>query len=222
MFKLPKTEVDGPEEGSSPEHPIVLKGITTSDFATLLTFLYANQFSGDQPAPEVALILSAFRLAHMFNFSELRKHLLSFVEEHLDDIDKIVFAAEFNIKEWLAPAHIRLCQRQEALSIKEASRLGIESILMISRMREQHRNQDRAESLLPTHYYCYSCTGMTYHNKASVCRRCNNTHGFVYLRYNGPGILAQNGGITVTVDDTAIEAEVKQWVEEAFAAKSSY
>ncbi|KEP50078.1 BTB/POZ domain protein [Rhizoctonia solani 123E] len=217
MFKLPKAEEDGPEEGSSPEHPIVMKGVAASDFAALLTFLYANQFSGDQPTPEVALIIPAFRLAHMFSFSELRKHLLSFAEEHLDDIDKIVFATEFDIKEWLAPAHIRLCQRQEALSIEEAGRLGIKSVLMISHMREQHRN--RNGSLLPTNYYCYACSGMTYHNNGFTCRGCNNTHGFGYLRYNGPGKLAQNGGVTVDVN--AIEADVKQWVEEVYTVKSS-
>ncbi|CAE6519073.1 unnamed protein product, partial [Rhizoctonia solani] len=37
MFKMPKAEGSGPEEGASPEHPIVLKGVAASDFAALLT-----------------------------------------------------------------------------------------------------------------------------------------------------------------------------------------
>ncbi|EUC67651.1 BTB domain protein, partial [Rhizoctonia solani AG-3 Rhs1AP] len=89
MFKLPKAEEDGPEEGSSPEHPIVMKGVAASDFAALLTFLYANPYVQLFGASETPFIIA---------------------EEHLDDIDKIVFATEFDIKEWLAPAHIRLCQ----------------------------------------------------------------------------------------------------------------
>ncbi|KDN37630.1 hypothetical protein RSAG8_10035, partial [Rhizoctonia solani AG-8 WAC10335] len=181
MFKMPKAEDDGPEEGSSPERPITMSGIAASNFAALLTFLYANQFSSDQPAPEESLIVPAFRLANMFNFSELRKYLLSFAKEHLDDIDKVTFATEFDIKEWLAPAHIRLCQRQEALSLEEVSRLGIESVLIISHMREQHRNQNRTGALLPTRYYCYSCSGMTYHNCCNTCHGCSNTHDDGYL-----------------------------------------
>ncbi|CAE6450658.1 unnamed protein product [Rhizoctonia solani] len=42
MFKMPKAEGDGPEEGSSPEHPIVMTGIAASDFAALLKVLYAR------------------------------------------------------------------------------------------------------------------------------------------------------------------------------------
>lgn len=42
MFNLPKEESDEPEEGSSPEHPIVMRGVSASDFEALLTVLYAT------------------------------------------------------------------------------------------------------------------------------------------------------------------------------------
>ncbi|CAE6527475.1 unnamed protein product, partial [Rhizoctonia solani] len=134
MFKASKHEGNGPDEGSSPEHPIVLKGVAASDFAALLTVLYASQFSTDQAAPKAALIVPAFRLANMFNFSELRSYLLPLAEQNLGDVDKIVFAREFDIKEWLAPAHIRLCQREELLNSEEARKLGAERVLIILRM----------------------------------------------------------------------------------------
>ncbi|KDN37622.1 hypothetical protein RSAG8_10027, partial [Rhizoctonia solani AG-8 WAC10335] len=64
MFKLPKPEGDEPEEGSSPKHPIVIEGVSASDFAALLRVLYASHFSSNQPAPEAPLIIPAFRLAN--------------------------------------------------------------------------------------------------------------------------------------------------------------
>ncbi|CAE6470353.1 unnamed protein product [Rhizoctonia solani] len=108
MFQMPKPEGDQPEEGSSPEHPIIIEGVAASDFAALLTVLYASQFSSNQPTPDAPLIIPAFRLANMFDFSELRAYLLPLAEEKLGDVDKIVFAREFDIKEWLAPAHIQV------------------------------------------------------------------------------------------------------------------
>ncbi|EUC54513.1 BTB/POZ domain protein, partial [Rhizoctonia solani AG-3 Rhs1AP] len=105
MFGIPKPEGDQPEEGSSPENPIELKGVSAADFTALLRVLYASYFSSNPPAPEASLIVPAFRLANMFNFSQLRAFLLPFAEENLDDVDMIVFAREFDIKEWLVPAH---------------------------------------------------------------------------------------------------------------------
>ncbi|CAE6470329.1 unnamed protein product [Rhizoctonia solani] len=217
MFKMPKAEGSGPEEGSSPEHPIVLKGVAASDFAALLTVLYASQFSTDQPTPKAALIVPAFRLANMFNFSQLRAYLLPLAERTLEDVDKIVFAKEFEIKEWLAPAHVRLCQREELLSSEEARRLGAESVLIISRMREQHRVRPSSSPLIVNHGYCFECAGLTYVRGGFTCNGCHGSPpdpGF--LRYNGPGRVGQ---IAPTTDNNAIEAGVKKWVDDGCTVK---
>ncbi|CAE6469466.1 unnamed protein product [Rhizoctonia solani] len=95
MFKLPKGRADEPEEGSSPDHPIIMEGVTASDFVALLKVLYAR----NQPVLEASLIIPAFRLVNMWNFSELCTYLLPLAGKNLDDIDKIMFAREFRIKE---------------------------------------------------------------------------------------------------------------------------
>ncbi|CAE6515600.1 unnamed protein product [Rhizoctonia solani] len=144
MFRVPKAEDDEPEEGNSPEHPIVMEGVKADDFVALLKVLYArnplvfpSHFSTHQPEPEASLIIPAFRLANMWNFSDLRAFLLPLAEKHLSDIDKILFAREFDIKDWLAPAHIRLCQRQEKITTEEAQKLGVNSLLLIARLGNQ-------------------------------------------------------------------------------------
>ncbi|KAH7338065.1 hypothetical protein B0J17DRAFT_660628 [Rhizoctonia solani] len=215
MFKLPKPEDDKPAEGSSPEHPIRLEGVSASDFAALLKVLYASQFSSHQLAPEAPLVIPAFRLANMFNFSELRAFLLPLAEENLGDVDKIVFAREFDIEEWLAPAHVRLCQREQPLNAEEAKKLGVESVLVLWRMREKHRTT-RSSSLTVDRRYCSSCAGVSYisDDSDSDCDECG-TNSRMY-RYDGPG-MAQTS--TPTIDNAAVEAEIKRWVEDGCTLK---
>ncbi|CAE6497983.1 unnamed protein product [Rhizoctonia solani] len=213
MFEMAKSEGNLPEEGSSPENPIKLEGVSVSDFAELLRVLYANQFSDDQIAPDPSSVIPAFRLANVFNFSKLRAYLLPLAEKNLDDVDKIVFAREFNIKEWLSPAHIRLCKRETVPSTEEASKLGVQSVLMILRMREQHRSQKGG--LAPGNYYCYSCAG--FQNKGggtwAVCGHCGIESSCLYC--NAPGKIGSNADM----NEAALEVEVKKWVEDIYAAR---
>ncbi|KDN37618.1 hypothetical protein RSAG8_10023, partial [Rhizoctonia solani AG-8 WAC10335] len=207
MFKTSKAEDDEPEPGSSPEHPLVIKGVAASDFAALLQVLYESHFSRNQHVPEAPLIIPSFRLANLLNFSELRAYLLPLAERNLDDVDKIIFAREFDIKEWLAPAHIRLCQRERPLTTEEARKLGADSVLILWRMREQHRTSP----FITNHGYCYSCAGMTYTGSSYTCQGCNGSYGTGYLRQDGPGRITQKK--VFAVDNGLITAGVKKWVE---------
>ncbi|KDN37616.1 hypothetical protein RSAG8_10021, partial [Rhizoctonia solani AG-8 WAC10335] len=123
MLKKHRAEGDGPEKGSSPEDPIPMKGIAASDFAALLEVLYTGFFSINEPILDAPHIIPAFRLANTLDFPELRKCLLPHAEKCLGDVDMILLAREFNIREWLAPAHISLCRREEPPSIEEAKQL---------------------------------------------------------------------------------------------------
>ncbi|KAH7338063.1 hypothetical protein B0J17DRAFT_660622 [Rhizoctonia solani] len=216
MFKMPKPEDNIPEEGSSPEHPIRLEGVSASDFAALLRVLYASLFSDDHPTPETSLVIPAFRLANMFNFTKLRSHLLPLAEQNLDDVDKIVFAREFDIKNWLVPAHVRLCQRKKPLSDEEANKLGVRSVLIISRMREQHQGPLSSSIFTTNCFYCSICTSMTETYGSSNCDGCG-TYGRL-LRYCGSGRIAQFSA-DLTNNDAEIEAGVNKWVEDGFIVK---
>ncbi|CAE6436050.1 unnamed protein product [Rhizoctonia solani] len=215
MFKVPKPEGNEPVEGSSPQHPIKLEGVTASDFAVLLRVLYASRFSSSGPAPEASLLIPAFRLANMFEFTELSTSLLTFAEQNLDDVDKIVFAREFDIKEWLVLAHIRLCKRKTVLTTDKASKLGAQSVLIICHMRAQHRS--RGNTAIINHLYCQNCTGWNYGGRASfTCQQCQNNTNSYSLCYSGPGKIGQ----TTNIDEAALEADVKKWVEHGYAKKS--
>ncbi|CAE6436045.1 unnamed protein product, partial [Rhizoctonia solani] len=195
MFNLPKVDGDESKEGFSPEHPIVMEGVTASDFEALLKVLYTSPTSGNQVIPG-PIVIPAFRLANMWNFAELRAYLLPFAERGLSEADKIVFARQFDIKEWLAPAHTRLCQREDHLTTEEARKLGVDSVLFISRMREKYRNPPSDWPFTANNYYCDGCTGLNYVEKGYnfVCIGCGN-FGNGYFRSNGPGAIAPQPGI---------------------------
>lgn len=142
----------------------------------------------------------------MWNFSDLRAYLLPLAEKVLGDVDKIVFAREFDIKDWLAPAHVNLCQRSESLTTEEATKLGIHSLLMISRMRERPRPPASGQR----QYYCSNCVGVAYYNTSSNCTRCGTYSSPCY--YPNPNQSPSNTNNT-------LETQVKKWVEDGCVLK---
>ncbi|KAG9119744.1 hypothetical protein FRC07_005078 [Ceratobasidium sp. 392] len=136
MFSTAKGDT---EEGSSPDKPIVLEGVTASDFECLMKVLYASHFTTHQLAPDASLIIPAFRLANKWNFEDLRTHLLPLAAKASGDIDRIILARECGIEEWLVPAHTGLCQRMEPFTTEEAVKLGIHSLLLVYRFMQRQR-----------------------------------------------------------------------------------
>ncbi|KAG9082703.1 hypothetical protein FRC06_004893, partial [Ceratobasidium sp. 370] len=152
------------QEGSSPDNPIVMKGVSAADFECLMTVLYASHFSAQQPEPEASLIIPAFRLASMWNFSELCAYLMPLAERVLSDVDKVAFAREFNFNDWLVPAHVRLCLRPGKITTEESGKLGLESTLFISRFREEHNiGKDMPQTI--------TCPGGC---ELTACHACGN------------------------------------------------
>lgn len=195
MFKAQEALPSDPasKEGSGPDNPIVL-GVKASDFEALLTLLYATHFESSRPSPESPLIVPAFRLANAWGFSDLRAHLLPLAYNALGDADKIAFAREFDIREWLLPAHVRLCQRQEPLTREEASKIGMDSLLMIFLVREEFPPK-QGPTQVP------SCSGL---------------YRSGYGNQHCTGCIQRHNANHPTPTHT-IEARVKQWVDNGCA-----
>ncbi|KAG8771316.1 hypothetical protein FRC12_003691 [Ceratobasidium sp. 428] len=125
-------------EGSE-SNPIKLSGIRADDFEKLMTVLYTFHHSNNKPTENGSLLLPALHLANMWNFKELRESLIPLTEKTLSDVDKIFYAREFGVNEWLASAHVQLCMRNTPLTKEEAERIGFNSLLIISHLREKAR-----------------------------------------------------------------------------------
>ncbi|KAH7338040.1 hypothetical protein B0J17DRAFT_409458 [Rhizoctonia solani] len=149
---------DKPMEGSSADHPIKLEGVSASDFECLLTLLYERHYTAQHPKLDPPLVVPAFRLAHMCNFKELGGYLLPYLKSGLDDVDKIVYAREFGIREWIIPAYINLYRRTEPLSSAEAEKIGFKGAMLVFRLREENHpvaNQQCCGQTMVS--YCDSC-----------------------------------------------------------------
>lgn len=159
MFSVAEQSKEECAEGSSTDKPITMDGVSAHDFESLLTVLYASHFSTQQPAPDPLLIIPAFRLANMWNFSDLRAYLVPLAEQVLGDAAKIAFAREFQIEQWIVPAYVRLCHRAEPLDSDEAKTIGLEGVLLISRIREGKYTKNPRSSCCQyrANLYCGDC-----------------------------------------------------------------
>ncbi|KAF8599928.1 hypothetical protein BDV93DRAFT_608998 [Ceratobasidium sp. AG-I] len=170
MFKIAGESNPDNREGSSPENPIIMSGVKASDFEALLTVLYATQY---EPDIDTSLIIPAYRLANMWDFKELCTYLVVLAEKVLSDVDKIVFARESDVKDWIVPAHVRLCQRNKTLTSEEASKLGPDSLLLMYRIKEDKLNAVISATKCPNHLttaqylYCSTCQG-NFHFRAGI------------------------------------------------------
>ncbi|KAG9126564.1 hypothetical protein FRC07_002974 [Ceratobasidium sp. 392] len=189
---------EDPEWGTIPQKPYMLEDITASDFECLLKVLYARQFTTRQLTPETSLITSAFRLAHKWKFKDLIAYLLPLLEKELNDVDKVAFSREFNIKESLVTAHTNLCLRTEPFTTDEAVKLGVHSLLLIYRLRDEYLQPVPT----PNNNICCACAGYTlFGNEGKYgCGKCNSQSYF----------LKPTGS---RASGTPIRSKVEEWIE---------
>ncbi|KAF8598503.1 hypothetical protein BDV93DRAFT_561214 [Ceratobasidium sp. AG-I] len=131
MFNVGDASGGNLGERSSPENPIVMLGVTASDFEALLEVLCAANYLSNWPTIAPSLLVPAFRLVNMWNFAELLTYLLRLVESTMNDVDKIAFARGFAFKDWLAPAYTRVCQGEDPIASEEAAKIGVNGLLLI-------------------------------------------------------------------------------------------
>ncbi|QRV78371.1 The BTB (BR-C, ttk and bab)/POZ (Pox virus and Zinc finger) domain [Ceratobasidium sp. AG-Ba] len=191
-------------EGSSADRPIVLGGVSAADFESLLNVLYAPRFSSSEPDLDPHFI-PAFRLARKWSFKDFEGLLLHHLEEQLGDIDKIIFAREFDLKEWIISSHVKLCERAEPLTSKEAEKLGVQSVLLLSRLREEKAYQVRQVPRPTVEWICAPCLG--YEQKCGgatwQCYQC---------RANGLHVLRRTSQVALPTDKDT-KQKVEQWIQ---------
>jgi len=144
LFSLP--EPGGfPSEGSEDENPLYLSGILSVDFARLLWILYPPTY-GEHRAHTADEWTSILHLATRWEFTDIRALAIRELQSlSLNPIDKIALSREFDIQgRWTVDAYTALCERPDALTVPEASRLGLETATRIAQMRELLRARGRS------------------------------------------------------------------------------
>ncbi|KAG9119745.1 hypothetical protein FRC07_005079 [Ceratobasidium sp. 392] len=198
MFKVANGD---PHEGASPENPIILEGVAASDFECLLEVLYESH-SANQSELILSHVMPAFRLAHKWNFRELRARLLPLVQNLLSLVDQIVLARDYDMNEWLVLAYIRLCQQTSDLTTDEAAKLGVHGVLLIYRLKVQY--------LRPTNYLiCPNClcSGSKYHTSAP-CGMCRGHRSDLIMQ---PKYVGE--------DEASLRPKIEKWIADGCVFK---
>ncbi|KAG8912070.1 hypothetical protein FRC00_005330 [Tulasnella sp. 408] len=159
LFGLPRSQVlksgffremvESPHLGESKEgtteHPIVIDhertGITKKDMRSFCAILDVRAFQSEL---EFSIVewASAYRLARMWEFEQLRDHILKHLDESITDpFTRIDIADVLGLDQWIAPALAQLCRREAALTAAEGERLGFKRLTEVCRLREYYRRQ---------------------------------------------------------------------------------
>ncbi|KAG8787477.1 hypothetical protein FRC12_015548 [Ceratobasidium sp. 428] len=186
-----------PEEGSSPESPIILEGVKALDFECLLIALYSSRCSNCQLQLEGSQAIPAFRLAYKWNFEDLQTSLVPLVKQQLNEVDQIVFAQEFGLEGWIEPAYLSLCRRREPLTLDEGIKIGIGGVILVSQIREEVYYSMLSGNALAKR--CYSCAGWSIQGPAWNCTRCS-THCTGYHQVTAP-------------NHSLAESKIRAWVQ---------
>lgn len=150
------TQDAGSLKGSCDELAIELNNITVGAFELLLRFVYNGFvflqrslqllakktliYSANEPcAYSVDDWLRLLSVATTLGFTAIRTRAISELDMRISDmdpVDLIITARKYDVQRWLTSAYVQLCIRDEPLSEAQGERLGVKTVLRISRVRE--------------------------------------------------------------------------------------
>ncbi|EMD34251.1 hypothetical protein CERSUDRAFT_158602 [Gelatoporia subvermispora B] len=149
MFSLPIAEGEI-ADGSSDEHPLVLRGIKQDDFVQLLRVMFPHYDSEDPLT--LNQWISVLNLSTMWRFDRLRAIAIRKLSAMLDEpIQRIVLAQTYHVTEWLVPALNALARRAEPLQPADVEQIGVDYALKIAAVRESFGETTQCRC------QCYSC-----------------------------------------------------------------
>jgi hypothetical protein len=82
---------------------------------------------------------AVLNLAAMWKFESIKAFSIERLANLASPIDKIVLGRKHNVVEWLSGAYREVCERDGALTLEEAHRLGMEDVVRISSLRQDIR-----------------------------------------------------------------------------------
>ncbi|KIJ99656.1 hypothetical protein K443DRAFT_679774 [Laccaria amethystina LaAM-08-1] len=90
-------------------------------------------------ATDVPQLFDLLSISTFYDFGLAREYAIRAIEANggLDPIDKIYYANQCDIPEWLFTAYKELCQRSDPLEASEAERIGLTTAILVAKAREQ-------------------------------------------------------------------------------------
>ena len=101
-----------------------------------LNDLYFGSDFGVFTATTVEEWISILSIAAKFNFKSIKALAIKYLAPIASPIDKVVYGRKFEIDDWLLPAYNAICGRQDALTLEEGRRLGVDDVIKIAALRQ--------------------------------------------------------------------------------------
>ncbi|KAL1662388.1 hypothetical protein GGF50DRAFT_59095 [Schizophyllum commune] len=128
--------------------PIELPDVSCIDFERFLSIIYPTKL-GRCDIHTVDEWTSVLRLATKWSIRSLRDLAIEEIEPKASPFDKVCVAREFDQgQNWLVPAFVDICSRSESLTRAEAERLGLPTVVEVSRIREEVKASGTALAVL--------------------------------------------------------------------------
>ncbi|KAG8986603.1 hypothetical protein FRB90_003895 [Tulasnella sp. 427] len=116
-------------------------GIQPEDMKQFCTVLDIRAFQ-DPPKLKAAQWASAYRLAKMWEFEQVRDYIFKFLDKSVKDpFERLEFADMLGVEAWIIPALAEICSRPQSLTLQEGTRLGYARLIQICQQRDQGRQQ---------------------------------------------------------------------------------
>ncbi|KAL5529478.1 hypothetical protein ACEPAG_5463 [Sanghuangporus baumii] len=123
-------------EGSSDINPLILNGVTATDFRALVKALLSPAY-GSKIELEVTEWISVLRLAHLWAFEKLLDDAIGEIDRlSIDPALKISLAKKYNVSKWLRQSYFKLVMRLEPLTAAEVETIGTQCVLKLCEIRE--------------------------------------------------------------------------------------
>lgn len=92
-------------------------------------------------------------LAHRWQFETIKTLAIRNMEDYITPIDRVVWGAEYDVgNNWLLKGYTALGTREEPLSDEEGMRLGLHTVLRLSRLRERIQKRRGSVTNKPDQY----------------------------------------------------------------------
>lgn len=89
---------------------------------------------------------AALHLATMWSFDQVRCYVITQMDIQIKagsvhPLDRVDVATKCRVPEWVVPAYTELCERQNSLTVDEASHMSLPRLMAVCRIREIYRSE---------------------------------------------------------------------------------
>lgn len=126
--------------GNQPPLRIVLHEVKAAEFEALLDMIYTPLYAAKTLNQNT--FLRALPLSTKWGLGDLRSFIISQLETNLSLVERYHLAQEHHIQEWEESCLSSLVTRPERLTAEEGHKLGVETTVFVSGLREEARTRN--------------------------------------------------------------------------------